>query len=398
MIWIQSDRRKNAYRIIVFFGIVSLFGDMVYEGARGLIPQYLSFLGATALLVGSISGLGDFIGYAIRFLSGFIADTTRAYWILIFLGYGLIVALPLLSLPTGLALAVILILFERLGKGLRTPPRDTLLSVVSKEVGSGKAFGLHEFLDQTGALVGPLLVAGAMYYTSNNYHFAFGLLFIPFLFVLLTLTFVYRRIHTKLTISPMQARGSMKDLGKPFYMYTVAVTMNALGLIPYALILYEVSLHAQAWIVPLVYLLIQGVDAVSALVSGHAYDRFGLRFLTLAFTISIFTPLLVVFNNGFSMLIIASILFGTVQGMQESIFRASVSDLTVESSRGTAYGIFNTSFGFGLLASGIIFGTMIFYNLPLIIVLPYVVVLQACSIAVVWRVSKGSQNPSARSP
>jgi MFS family permease len=380
----------------VFFGIVSLFGDMVYEGARGLIPQYLSLLGATALLVGAISGLGDFTGYAIRFLSGFIADTTRAYWILIFLGYSLIVALPLLSLPTGLALAVILILLERLGKGLRQPPRDTILSVVSKEVGSGKAFGLHEFLDQTGALAGPLLVAGAMYYTSNNYHFAFGLLFVPFLFVLLTLTFVYRRVHAKLIVSPVRARGLMRDLGKPFYMYTVAVTMNALGLIPYALILYEVSLHAQAWIGPLVYLLIQGVDAVSALVSGRAYDRFGLKFLTLAFTISIFTPLLVVFNNGLSMLMIASILFGTVQGMQESIYRAAVSDLTSESSRGTAYGIFNTGCGLGLLASGIIFGTMIFYNLPLIVVLPYVVVLQACSIAIVWRVCKGSQHPRTR--
>jgi sugar phosphate permease len=129
-------------------------------------------------------------------------------------------------------------------------------------------------------------------------------------------------------------------------------------------------LHAQAWIGPLVYLLIQGVDVASALVSGHAYDRFGTRFLTVTFAISIFTPLLVVFNNGLSMLILASVLFGTVQGMQESVYRAAVSDLTVKSSRGIAYGIFNTGFGLSLLASGIIFGTVILYNLPLLIVLP----------------------------
>lgn len=389
MIKIQpSDARRNAYRIIVLFGIVSLFGDMVYEGARGIIPQYLSFLGAAALLVGSVSGLGDFVGYMIRLVSGFIADTTKAYWVLIFLGYGLIVALPLLSLPTGLALAVALILLERLGKGLRQPPRDTVLSVVSKEVGSGKTFGLHEFLDQTGALAGPLLVAGVIYYTSSNYHLAFGLLFIPFLFVLLTLTFVYRRTHTKLEVNPAKTKATMKDLGKPFYTYTVAVTLNALGLIPYALILYEVSLHAQAWVGPLVYVLIQGVDAVSALASGHIYDRVGLRFLTLAFALSVFTPLLVVFNTGLPMLVAAAILFGTVQGMQESIYRAAVSDLTAVPSRGTAYGIFNTGLGLGLLVSGIVFGAMISYNLPLIVVLPYITILQAGSIATMWRIHK----------
>lgn len=389
MIQIQpSDARKKAYRIIVLFGIVSLFGDMVYEGARGIIPQYLSFLGAAALLIGSVSGLGDFVGYMIRLVSGFIADTTKAYWILIFLGYSLIIALPLLSLPTGLALAVALILLERLGKGLRQPPRDTILSVVSKEVGSGKAFGLHEFLDQTGALVGPLLVAGVIYFTGTNYHLAFGSLFIPFLFVLLALVFVYRRTHTKLEVNPTQTKTSTKDLGRPFYTYTVAVTLNALGLIPYALILYEVSLHAQAWVGPLVYMLIQGVDAVSALASGHAYDKIGLRFLMLAFALSIFTPLLVVFNTGLPVLIVAAVIFGAVQGMQESIYRAAVSDLTIVSSRGTAYGIFNTGLGLGLLVSGVVFGAMISYHLPLIVVLPYVVVLQAGSIATMWRVRK----------
>jgi hypothetical protein len=372
----------------VLFGIVSLFGDMVYEGARGIIPQYLSFLGAAALLIGSVSGLGDFIGYVIRLLSGFIADTTRAYWVLIFLGYTLIVALPLLSLPTGLALAVALILLERLGKGLRQPPRDTILSVVSKEVGSGKTFGLHEFLDQMGALVGPLFVAGVIYYTGSNYHLAFGSLFIPFLLVLLTLAFVYGRTHTKLEVNPTRAKATTKDLDRPFYVYTVAVTLNALGLIPYALILYEVSLHAQAWVAPLDYVLIQGVDAVSALGSGHAYDKLGLRFLTLAFALSVFTPLLVVFNTGLPMLIAASILFGAVQGMQDSIYRAAVSDLTIAPSRGIAYGIFNTSLGLGLLISGIVFGAMISYHLPLTVVLLYAIVLQAGSIVTMWRVRK----------
>jgi MFS family permease len=122
--------------------------------------------------------------------------------------------------------------------------------------------------------------------------------------------------------------------------------------------------------------------------SGHAYDKLGLRFLTLAFALSVFTPLLVVFNNGLPMLIAASILFGAVQGMQESIYRAAVSDLTIAPSRGIAYGIFNTSLGLGLLISGIVFGAMISYHLPLTLVLSYAIVLQAGSIVTMWRVRR----------
>ena len=78
---------KNAYIGILLFGIVSLMGDVVYEGARGILPTYLKFLGASAVIVGLVGGLGDFLGYALRLVSGFLADTTRAYWFFIFLGY-----------------------------------------------------------------------------------------------------------------------------------------------------------------------------------------------------------------------------------------------------------------------------------------------------------------------
>ena len=379
------NNRRKAYTAIILLGIVSLFGDIVYEGSRGLVPDYLAFLGASALVVGLVGGAGDLVGYAIRLVSGVIVDATRAYWFFIFVGYGLIVAIPLLGLSGGLAVAIILVMLERLGKALRQPSRDTILSVVSKDIGSGKAFGLHELLDQVGAIIGPSIVAGLMFYTSNDYSFTFGFLFIPFLLVLATLAIAYTKIHSRTLIAPPKAKVSMKNIPKPFYIYAVAVLSNAAGLIPFSLILFKVSLIVlplrQDWIVPLVFVLIQGVDAPSAFLSGYAYDKFGMRFLVLPFVLSLFPPLFAMVDTGLPMLIIASVFFGVVLGMQESIYRAAVSDLAPLSSRGTAYGIFNAAYGFGLLISGAVYGVMISYGLPFILVLFYAVVMQATSIA-----------------
>jgi MFS family permease len=386
------NNRRNAYTAIVLLGIVSLFGDIVYEGSRGLVPDYLKFLGASALIVGLVGGAGDLVGYAIRLVSGVLVDATRAYWFFIFLGYGLIVAIPLLGLSWGLAVAIILVMLERLGKALRQPSRDTVLSVMSKDIGSGKAFGLHELLDQIGAIIGPSIVAGLMYYTSNNYHLTFGLLFVPFLLVLVTLAVTYVKIRARALIERPKAEVSVKNIPKPFYIYTVAVMSNAIGLIPFSLILFKVSLIVmplqQDWIVPLVFVLIQGVDAPSALLSGYAYDKFGMGFLALPFVLSLFPPLFAMVDTGLPMLIIASIFFGVVLGMQESIYRAAVSDLAPLPSRGTAYGIFNAAYGFGLLISGAVYGVMISYGLPFISVLLYAVAMQATSIALLISVCR----------
>ena len=169
---------------ILLLGIVSLLGDIVYEGSRGLVPDYLKFLGATAVVVGLVGGLGDFIGYALRLVSGFLVDATRAYWIFILVGYGLIASIPLLGIATGLEIAILLVLLERLGKALRAPSRDTVLSIISRGVGAGKAFGFHELLDQIGAIIGPALVAVAMFYSSNNFRLTFSFLLIPFIMLL----------------------------------------------------------------------------------------------------------------------------------------------------------------------------------------------------------------------
>jgi MFS family permease len=368
---------------ILLLGIISLMGDTVYEGSRGILPSYLDILGASALIVGLVGGL-DILANVFRLISGFLADKTNAYWPLIFLGYALIASIPLLGIFTGLGTIVLLVALERLGKAIRAPARDTVLSVIGKDVGAGKAFGIHELLDQIGAVAGPLLVAAVMFYSKNNYGYTFSLLIIPFLILLMALVYTYNRIGSRAIIEPRKAEERKDKLTRPFYVYALAVLLNTAGVTQATLILFKASTilsSQEQWIVPLIYLLIQGVDAPAALLSGYAYDKFGIAVLFAPFLLSFFPALLTLFGADLSTIIMASIVFGLILGMQESIYRAAVSDLTPLSSRGTAYGIFNMSYGVGLFISGAIYGMLMAYKLPFIVVVFYVLVMQVTAIA-----------------
>jgi len=385
---------KSAYIGILLFGIVSLMGDVVYEGARGILPSYLKFLGASAVIVGLVGGLGDFLGYALRLISGFLVDTTHAYWFFIFLGYGLIVSIPLLGFSTSLEVAIILVLLERLGKAFRSPARDTVLSVISKGVGAGKAFGIHELLDQTGAIAGPLIVSALMFSSNNDYRYVFTFLLAPFLGLLTALICTYKGTRAKVMIEKRKTEEKKKNLSKQFYMYIFAVLLNTSGLIPFTLILYKASMILPAqeeWIIPLIYLLIQGVDASIALLAGYTYDKFGIKILLAPFLLSLLPPLLTISSTELLTLIIASIFFGLVLGMQESIYRAAVSDLTQISIRGTAYGIFNATYGIGFLISGGIYGLLMDLNAPFIVTLLLIVVVQATAVTILLQASKASR-------
>ncbi|MEM3700213.1 MAG: MFS transporter [Candidatus Bathyarchaeia archaeon] len=388
----QSKINKTAYMGILLLGIVSLMGDVVYEGSGGIIPDYLKFLEATGVIAGLVVGFGEFLGNAFRLFSGLLADTTRAYWLFIFLGYGLIISVPLLGVSTTIEIAIILILLERLGKALRSPSRDAVLSIVSKDIGAGKAFGIHEFLDQVGAILGPLLVAVLMFSTKNNYSYTFSFLFIPFLILLTVLVYTYKRIGSKTITETLKAPERKEKLPKFFYIYTLAVLVNTVGLMSAKLILFRASelLNpiGQQWIVPLMYLLIQGVDAPTALVAGYTYDKFGIKILVLPFALSIFPALFAMSNNELPFLIAASVFSGLVLGMQESIYRAAVSELTPVASRGTAYGLFNVVYGFGELVSGGIFGLFIDLQMSLVIVMFYAVAFQIMAIALLLRVKR----------
>ncbi len=385
----ESTSIRSTYMAILLMGIVSLLGDVVYEGSRGLVPDYLAFLGASAFIIVFVGRFGEFLGYALRLVSGVLADTTRAYWAFIFLGYGLIVAIPLLGFTNLWWIALILVLLERIGKAVRAPARDAVLSIVSRGVGAGKAFGIHELLDQIGAILGPLLVAALMFYSGNNYSQTFSLLLAPFLLLVVFLTFTYRKIGSSKPSETEKAREEGGKLEEAFYFYTFAVVLNTVGLIPYELILLRASAILQPtnqqWMVPLIYMLIQGVDAPTAFLAGYSYDKYKIRVLTLPFILSVFPTLFALANTNIAAIIAAAVFFGLVLGMQESIYRAAVSEFAPITLRGTAYGIFNTAYGIGMLISGFVYGLFAAMNPPYWSMALYVVATQATAVFLIFK-------------
>ncbi|MEM2179272.1 MAG: MFS transporter [Nitrososphaeria archaeon] len=377
----MDDRTKSVYLTITLIGIVSMMGDIVYEGGRGIIPSYLQILGASAFVVGLVTGLGDFLGYAIRLISGYLSDRSGTYWMFMFIGYGLIITIPLLSITNFWLAAAFLVLMERLGKAIRAPARDAIVSIVSKGVGVGKAFGLHELLDQVGAVLGPLFVSIILYITFNNYSITFASLFIPYLILVATLFYVYSKIRFR--VSEGRQLGDKilsKTFSKDFYIYSLAVFANVLGLVPASLILYTASTilvpFNMEWVVPLLFMLIQLIDAPSALLSGIVFDRVGTRVLVTPFILSIFTCFFAFQAVDLTYLIVSCIFYGIVLGMQESVYRAAVSYYVPKESRGTAYGLFNTVYGIGFLLSGVVFGLFLDIRIGISYIMFYAILMQ----------------------
>ena len=371
--------RKLAILGIVIFGLVSLFGDIIYEGARGIIPTFLRGFGASAFLVGIVLGLGEFLGYALRIAFGVLSDRTRSYWAILIGGYSLIIVVPLLAIAGSWHLAVTFVLLERISKAVRSPAKDTIFSYTTKGMGSGKAFGLHELMDQIGAVSGPAIVAAVLFATGENFRAAFSALFIPYLLMLVMLAVAYTKLRPRILMPKSTSkRINFKKLPKEFTIYSVSVALNVMGLVSVDLILYRVSPSFVPWMVALIYLAIQAVDAVAAPVAGYFYDLIGRKILYIPFALSIL-PSTLIFFEGVQFVIGSAILFGVIFGMQESIYRAAVADTTPMEVRGSAYGVFHTLYGFGFLISGAVFGYFIDNSL-MYIAIPYAVAAQMLAI------------------
>ena len=380
----QKGLRRKAYVAIMLMGIVSMLGDIVYESGRGIAPDYLYFLGASAFLVGLTSGIGELVGYGMRLVSGPLADRSHAYWLFIFLGYGLILAIPMMGLTNSIWLVAALVIVERLGKALRSPSRDAVVSVVSKGMGSGKAFGLHEFIDQIGAIAGPAFLGFMMIWTVNNFSVSLQSLFPFYLLMMAVLYLTYRRIRGTVEEIRRQTTATDEKISRGFWLYSGAVLMNTVGLMPVALILYNgakiLESGGQLWLVPFLYVIVQLIDAPMALVSGYVYDKVGIKFLAVPFALSIL-PLLFQFLVGLPGVILACISYGLVLGMQESTYRAAVTDIVPLGRRGSAYGFFNVMLGVGTFVSGAAFGYMLDVSVSPLLMLGLVVLAQAAAIA-----------------
>jgi MFS family permease len=364
----EHNYRAPAIRFILLLGFVSLFADVTYEAARSISGPYLAILGATGAVVGITAGLGELLGYGLRLVSGLLSDKTRRYWTFTILGYVVnLLAVPLLALANHWPLAVALIITERIGKSIRTPARDVMLSHATAVVGRGWGFAIHEAMDQIGAMVGPVIVMIVLA-INGSYRFAFAVLAIPAILAIIVLLIArFNYPHPQKHESNTESRQDGK-LPSVFWLYIIAVGLVAAGFADYPLIAFHIKSHnifADKWI-PLLYACVMGIDGLAALLFGKWYDKTGMLSLAGAVVFSSFFALFA-FTSSAAAILVGVVLWGIGMGAQESIIRAAVADIVPIQKRGTGYGIFNAGYGICWFLGSALMGVLYDFSIPALI-------------------------------
>jgi len=352
-----------ALKFVLMVGVMSFFADFTYEGSRSIIGPYLGTLGAGALAISVISGGGEFLGYGLRLLSGRGADRTGRYWPITIGGYVVqMAAVPLLALAGSWQVAALLIIAERVGKATRNPPRDAMLSHAAKQMGYGWGFGVHEALDQFGAMFGPLLVALILSVSRHDYGLAFAALAVPAA-VTLSLVLLARRFFPRpqdLAAGPAEVTAA--GLPRVFWVYLVGAALAAAGFADFPLIAYHFQQAGTtaAPLVPVFYAVAMAVSGAGSLVFGRLFDRAGIRVLIpLTVAAAAYAPLVFLGSQWAALAGVA--LWGLGMGVQESIIPAAVAPMVAPDRRASAYGLFTGAYGtawvLGSVVIGLLFGT-----------------------------------------
>jgi len=392
-----SKPTRVALRFIVLIGILSFFADFTYEGSRSIVGPYMASLQASGAIVGIVSGLGELLGYGLRLFSGRLADTTGRYWPITIFGYVIQMAsVPALALTSSWPSAAALIILERIGKAIRNPPRDVMLSHAGKQAGGyGWAFGLHEALDQFGAMFGPLAVA-AILARNGSYQEAFAVLLAPAV-INLTLVLIARWLYPKpedMEVVPANVSGAR--LPRIFWVYLLGAALVAAGFADYSLIAYHFSRAGTVpsnWIA-IFYAVAMGVSGTGSLALGRLFDRFGFRVLVvLTWVSALFAPL--VFLGGFWPALLGAAIWGLGMGVHESIIPAAVTPMVSPRRRASAFGVFTAGYGVFWFIGSALIGVL--YDVSLPAVIAFCVVTQIIALPIfAWVGQRWS--PSVRSP
>lgn len=386
---------RTAFRFVLLIGILSFFADFTYEGSRSILGPYLATLGATATIVGVVTGFGELSGYALRLVSGRLADSTGKFWPITIIGYVVqMLSVPALAFTTSWPAAAALIILERVGKAIRNPPRDVMLSHAAKHVGGyGWVFGIHEALDQFGALSGPLALAALLAYRAD-YRLAFAVLGVPAI-INLSLVLLARWLYPR----PQDLESTPQNLaavGLPrvYWVYLVGAALVAAGFADYPLIAYHFArtdaLSSQ-WIA-VFYAIAMGVSGTGSLVLGRLFDRFGFSVLiALTVVTASFAPL--VFLGGFWVALLGAALWGLGMGVHESIIPAAVAPMVGVQRRASAFGLFTAVYGvFWFLGSAVI---GILYDWSLTATIAFCVAAQLAAVPVFMWVGRRRRGSAA---
>jgi MFS family permease len=390
-----------ALKFVLMVGVMSFFADFTYEGSRSVIGPYLGALGAGALAISVIGGLGEFLGYGLRLFSGRGADRSGRYWPITISGYAVqMAAVPLLALAGNWEVAALLIIAERVGKATRNPPRDAMLSHAAMELGFGWGFGIHEALDQFGAMFGPLLVALILAVSQHDYQLAFAALAVPAA-ITFSLVLVARRFFPRpQELSAGPAEVITAGLPREFWIYLAGAALVAAGCADFPLIAFhfQQARTMPAPIVPVFYAVAMAVSGTGSLIFGRLYDKAGIGVLIpLTIGSAAYAPL--VFLGGVWTALAGIALWGLGTGVQESIIPAAVAPMVSPDRRASAYGLFTAAYGTAWVLGSVVIGVL--FDVSLTAVAIFAVAAQVAAVPFIMtvrrRVAASRQRPGAGS-
>ncbi|MCE5197073.1 MAG: MFS transporter [Negativicutes bacterium] len=395
----KKKKLSKAMLFILLFGIVSLFSDMTHEGASSIRGAYLSLLGASAGTIGFISGLGELIGYSMRYVFGKLTDKTKQYWPMTVVGYILdVLAVPALALvgEHGWIAACALLVIQRMGKAIKKPAKDTIMSFAASQEGVGKSFGIQEVLDQIGAFLGPVLLYLVMLFKTDGstfevYSTCFAVLAIPGAITISLLLVTKHKFPNPEHFEPEPKEYIPFKMKKEFILYIAGISLFAFGFIDYSIIIMHVSNTytnlasglaettslVNSGTLPLLYAGAMLVDAVAALFFGLMYDKKGVKALVWSTIISAPFAIFVFGLHSVPTVLLGIALWGVGMGAQESILKAAVTNMVPKASRATGYGIFECSFGVFWFLGSWLMGVLYDVSIPAMIVVSVATQLMA---------------------
>ena len=391
------NRMSAAMTFIVLFGLVSLFSDMTHESANSIRGAFLSLAGASAAVIGFVSGLGELVGYGLRYVFGRLTDKTRRYWPMVLFGYTLdVVAVPALALVgrNGWVLACALLIVQRLGKAIKKPAKDTVMSFAASQEGVGKSFAIQELLDQIGAVLGPVLLYVIMLFQRrddafSDYRTCFAFLAIPGAITLLLLWLTYKKFPHPENFEPEPKEYVPFRVSKRFVVYILGISLFAFGFSDYSLIVMHFSRHHlfTADVLPLMYALAMLTDAASAFVFGWMYDRHARLSLVVSTLLAAPFAVFAFLGGGVTSAVIGVVLWGIGMGAQESILKAAVASMVPKRSRATGYGIFECCFGAAWFLGSWLLGVLYDRSLLAMVLVSVAAQLLAATMFC-WKISK----------
>lgn len=372
------DFTSPAFTFVLMMGLVNLFADMTYEGGGSINGQFMALLGASAVAISVTAGLGEFLGYALRPLAGYIADKTGRYWTVTFIGYTInLLAVPAMVFAGSWLWASVFILLERIGRAMRKPTVEAMLSYTTAKHGKGWVYGVNTALDETGATLGPLLIALVLF-LKGSYRSGYAILIITSALALISL-FIARKTYPIPSNLEEGKTSWNRGFSKAYWLYMLAGSIFAVGMMSYELVAYHLvtTKIISKSSIPLLLAFATGSGVIASLVLGKLYDRFELKtILGAVFFSAFFSPFL--FLGGYYGVFIGVVLLGLAYATQDTILKAIIAGVLPEGRRNFAFGLFYLGYGGGWLAGSIVTGLLYgrsFYYLVLFVMIAQLVSL-----------------------